>query len=88
VTAWSHQNPGWRFICEASYQLDNRNCLIPPGSTGVFQGAPEIAIEVVSSEPAARLERKIRLYLDDQPLVDAAVLSGFSIPTSAIFESV
>ena len=34
-----------------------------PGSTGVFQGAPEIAIEVVSSESAARLEDKIELYL-------------------------
>jgi Uma2 family endonuclease len=128
VTAWSLQNAGWRLFCEAAYQLDNRNCLIPdlsllasnrvvPGSTGVFQGAPEIAIEVVSSEPAARLERKIRLYLahggksvwaiypqermvridsatgtkkflDDQPLVDPAVLPGFSIPTSAIFEGV
>ena len=34
-----------------------------PGTTGVFQSAPEVAIEVVSSEPAARLERKIELYL-------------------------
>jgi Uma2 family endonuclease len=129
VTAWSLQNPGLRLFCEAAYQLDDRNCLIPdvsliaenriiPGSKGVFQGAPEIAIEVISSEPAARLERKIRLYLahggksvwaiypqermiriedaaggsrlffDDQPLTDSAVLPGFSIPTSAIFEGV
>jgi Uma2 family endonuclease len=74
VTAWSLQNPALRVFCEAAYQLDDRTCLIPdlsllalsrivPGNTGVFQGAPEIAIEVVSSEPAARLERKIRLYL-------------------------
>ncbi len=74
VTAWSLQNPDLRLFCEAAYQLDGRNCLIPdisliaasrivPGSTGVFQGAPELAIEVVSSEPAARLERKIQLYL-------------------------
>ena len=57
------------------YQLDERNCLIAgpqlsiasdrivPGSTGCFQGAPELAIEVVSSESAARLEDKIELYL-------------------------
>jgi Uma2 family endonuclease len=109
VTAWSLENPGWRLFCEAAYQLDNRNCLIPdlsllasnrivPGSSGVFKGAPEVAIEVVSSEPAARLERKrmVRIdsangtkkFLDDQPLVDPAVLPGFSIPTSAIFEGV
>ena len=56
------------------YQLDERNCLIPdisllssgrivPGRQEVFQGAPELAIEVVSSETAARLENKIELYL-------------------------
>jgi len=74
VTVWSLQNSGFRLFCEAAYQLDGGNCLIPgvsliaanrivPGSTGVFQGAPELAIEVVSSEPAARLQRKVRLYL-------------------------
>jgi Uma2 family endonuclease len=73
LTIWSVQNPPFRVFCEAVYQVDDRNCLIPdlsldsnrvaPGSAGVFQGAPELAIEVVSSEPAARLERKIRLYL-------------------------
>jgi len=73
LTLWSVQNPPSRVFCETAFQLDDRDCLIPdlsldsnrvaPGSTGVFQGAPELAIEVVSSEPAARLERKIRLYL-------------------------
>jgi Uma2 family endonuclease len=74
LAAWTLQNPALRVFIETAYQLDERNCLIPdisliassrivPGSTGVFQGAPELAIEVVSSEPAARLERKIRLYL-------------------------
>ena len=29
----------------------------------MFQGAPDLAIEVVSSETAARLEEKIELYL-------------------------
>src|SRR5580658_932093 len=47
VTAWSLQNPGLRLFCEAAYQFDDRNCLIPdisiiaenriiPGSKGVF----------------------------------------------------
>jgi len=73
LTVWSVQNPPSRVFCETAYQTDSRNCLIPdlsldsnsvaPGSAGVFQRAPEIAIEVVSSEPAARLEDKIELYL-------------------------
>jgi Uma2 family endonuclease len=73
LTAWSLQNPSTRIFVEAAYEIDDRDCLIPdlsldgrrvvPGSTGVFQGAPELAIEVVSSESAARLERKMRLYL-------------------------
>jgi len=74
LTTWSLKNPQWRLFCEAACQLDERNCLIPdlslmtssriiPGSIGVFQVAPELAIEVVSSESAARLEKKIRLYL-------------------------
>ena len=74
LTVWSIQNPGLRLFCEAAYQIDDRNCLIPDisliassrivaGSTGVFQKAPELAIEVVSSEKAAHLETKIELYL-------------------------
>jgi Uma2 family endonuclease len=74
LAPWAAQNRELRLLCEAAYQLDDRNCLIPdisliastrfvPGSRGVFQGAPEIAIEVVSSESAARLEDKIELYL-------------------------
>jgi Uma2 family endonuclease len=128
LAPWAVLNPGLRVFCEAACQVDEANCLIPdislisssrivPGSRGVFQTAPELAIEVVSSESAARLERKIRLYLahggksvwaiypqermvrihdavgglsqfsGDQPLTDA-VLPGFSVPTSAIFEGV
>jgi Uma2 family endonuclease len=74
LTIWSVQNPALLVFCEAAYQLDERTCLIPdlsllassrivPGRANVFQGAPELAIEVVSSESAASLERKIRLYL-------------------------
>ena len=93
---------------------------IAAGSTGWIQGAPELAIEVVSSESAARLEKKDRAlscawrqiclgglsrssasfaFIDAnrrieeispmiEPLTDPAVLPGFSIPTSAIFEGV
>ena len=73
LTVWSLPNPAVRIFIEAAYQLDDHYCLIPdisldtrrvaPGSTGIFQSAPELAIEVVSSETAARLEKKIRLYL-------------------------
>jgi Uma2 family endonuclease len=74
LTAWSLRNPALRVFIETAYQLDDRTCLIPdlsllasarivPGSTGVFQGPPELAIEVVSSEKAAHLETKIELYL-------------------------
>jgi Uma2 family endonuclease len=74
LTAWSLQNPALRIFIETAYQLDAHTCLIPdvsllasarivPGSTGVFQRPPELAIEVVSSEKAAHLETKIELYL-------------------------
>jgi Uma2 family endonuclease len=129
LTAWSLQRPAFRVLCEAVFQVDERNCLVPdvsvipsaliaPGSKGLFQGAPDVAIEIVSSELATSLEDKIDLYFsrggksfwavypeerlirihdaaggskrfyEDQILVDPAVLPGFSIPTSAIFEGV
>ena len=129
LTSWSLQRPAFRILCEAVFQVDGRNCLVPdvsviastriiPGSTGLFQGVPEVAIEVVSSELATSLEDKIDLYFSnggksfwvvypeehlvrihnfageskrfrcDGPLIDPAVLPGFTIPTSAIFEGV
>ncbi len=74
LAAWLLQNPIGRLFSESMFQLDEQNCLIPdvsvlrpghipPGGTGSIQGAPEIAIEVVSSETAAHLEKKIDLYL-------------------------
>jgi Uma2 family endonuclease len=74
LIAWLIQNPMGAVFCDSMFQLDDQNCLIPdvsvlrpghtyPGGTGSIQGAPEIAIEVVSSETAARLEKKIDLYL-------------------------
>jgi Uma2 family endonuclease len=129
LVLWLAQNSQAELFAETMYHVDEHNALMPdlsvlfpgrivPGSTGWIQGAPELAIEVISFEPAARLERKIRLYLahgsksvwaiypqermvriedasggsriflDHQPLVDPAVLPGFTIPTSAIFEGV
>jgi len=74
LIVWLFQNPIGQVFCDSMFQLDEQNCLIPdvsvlrpghipPGSTGSIQGAPQIAIEVVSSETAAHLEKKIDLYL-------------------------
>jgi Uma2 family endonuclease len=74
LTVWLAQHSAGEVFNETMYQLDDHNSLvpdlsvlfpgrIPPGSTALIQGAPEIAVEVVSSETAARLENKIKLYL-------------------------
>ena len=74
LSGWSLQRPGFRVFCETPFQVDERNCLVPdvsviesirivPGSTGIFQGAPELAVEIVFSELATSLENKIELYL-------------------------
>jgi Uma2 family endonuclease len=129
LNGWPLQRPAFRVFCETPFQVDGLNYLVPdvsvvesirivPGSAGNFQGAPELAIEIVFSEPATSLESKIELYFAhggksvwvvcpeqravrvfdrtgvsktfarDEPLTDPSVLSGFSIPTSAIFEGV
>src|ERR1035438_10666658 len=57
------------------YRLDEHSSLQPdvsvllnertrPGIEGLYPGAPDIAIEVVSSETAAYLQNKIDLYLE------------------------
>ena len=74
LVVWLAHNPVGEVFVETMFQLDEYNSLIPdlsmllpgratPGLTGLFQGAPEVAIEVVSSETATRLETKIELYL-------------------------
>lgn len=74
LALWLDRNPVGEAFCETPYQVDQENSLIPdvsvispsrivPGTRGLFQGAPELAIEVVSSEDAERLEEKIELYL-------------------------
>jgi Uma2 family endonuclease len=78
LVVWLAQHPIAELFPETLYQLDEYNSLIPdlgvvflgrlsPDSIGWIQAAPELAIEVVSpSETAARLERKIDLYLADK----------------------
>jgi len=76
LVLWLAQRAIAEVFVETMFQLDDNTSLIPdlsvlfpgratPGSTGLIQGAPELAIEVVSSETAARLEEKIELYLSN-----------------------
>lgn len=74
LAVWLAANRTGKLCSETMFSLDNHNSPIPDvsvvslarikaGSTGHLQGAPEIAIEGVSSETADTLERKIDLYL-------------------------
>jgi Uma2 family endonuclease len=74
LVIWLANNPIAELFPETTFQLDENNALMPDlsvvfpgrfakGSTGLMQNAPELAIEVVSSESAARLEDKIELYV-------------------------
>ncbi len=72
--AWTRQNKSLKLLSETTFLLGEYNSPIPDISLfarsrkpekmeGWFQGAPEVAIEVVSSEKASLLETKIELYL-------------------------
>jgi Uma2 family endonuclease len=74
LVVWLAQNPVGTVLSETAFRIDEGDCFIPdvsvispsrivPGTRGIFQGSPELAIEVVSSEDAERLEEKIELYL-------------------------
>jgi Uma2 family endonuclease len=74
LAVWLAQHRIGKLFSETTFQLDEHDSPIPdlsvvfsgrisPGSTGVIQGAPELAIEVVSSESADRLVEKVDLYL-------------------------
>lgn len=75
LVLWLAQNSQAELFVETMYHVDEHNALLPdlsvlfPGridsGTGWIQRAPELAIEVVSSETAARLEDKIELYLSN-----------------------
>ena len=73
LVLWLAQNLSADLFVETMYQLDEYNSLIPDlsvlfpgrilaGGRGLIQRAPELAIEVVSSESAAHLETKRELY--------------------------
>ena len=74
LAVWSVRHRIGKVFSETIFRLDEHNSPIPgvsfvragrltPGTEGLIQGAPELAIEVVSSESAAHLEKKIELYL-------------------------
>lgn len=71
---WQAQNPIGRVFVETMFRLDAHTSPIPdvsfvlnsrlvPGMKGHITGAPDLAVEVVSSETATQLERKVNLYL-------------------------
>jgi len=73
LAVWLAQHPIGRLLAESIFRLDEHDALMPdlsilfpgrvqPGSLDLICGAPELAIEVVSSEAADRLEQKIELY--------------------------
>ena len=72
--AWVRQHPVGRVFTETMFRLDEHSSPIPdvslvgnarlsPGLEGYIEGAPDLAVEVVSSETAAALETKVNLYL-------------------------
>jgi Uma2 family endonuclease len=74
LLAWLLQNRLGRVLVETGFQIGEPEFLIPDlsyvsnalalrGTKGQIEGAPDLAIEVVSSEPAARLLKKVGLYL-------------------------
>jgi Uma2 family endonuclease len=73
LVPWLKQYGAGKVFAESAYQLDNRTVLMPDlsvlngervkrGGKDLLRGAPSLAIEVVSSETADRLQTKIRLY--------------------------
>ena len=73
LSPWLLEHPIGVLFVETGFRLDAHTALIPdlslvlnhrlvPRPETYIQGAPELAIEVVSSESAAQLEKKVRLY--------------------------
>jgi Uma2 family endonuclease len=74
LVVWLSQHPIGQLFAETGYRVDDHDSLIPDLSVlssdrvdgsphDLLQGAPDLAIEIVSSETAARLRTKIDLYL-------------------------
>lgn len=73
LVAWSLRHRTGKVFVESGYRLDEHTILVPDlsvlGSERLklsveerFRGAPDLAIEVVSSETANRLQTKIQMY--------------------------
>jgi Uma2 family endonuclease len=73
LVPWLKQHGAGKVFAESEYRLDNHTVLVPDLSVlsserlkrkieERFRGAPDLAIEIVSSETAERLQNKIRLY--------------------------
>jgi Uma2 family endonuclease len=74
LSAWLDQHPLGQVFAETTYRMNGDEALAPdlsvlrnerltPVTRDMPVGAPDLAVEVVSSETAARLRTKIRLYL-------------------------
>jgi Uma2 family endonuclease len=75
LTVWLDRHAGGLVFVETSYRVDEDDSLIPdlsvlsneripvPVTNDLPHGAPDLAVEIVSSETAARLRTKIDLYL-------------------------
>jgi Uma2 family endonuclease len=72
---WLARNPIGKLFVESAYRLEKywapvpdlsvlRNERLVASTRGLIQGAPDLAIEVVSSETAYRLLAKIQAYLN------------------------
>jgi Uma2 family endonuclease len=74
LVVWLSQHRIGQLFAETAYRVDDSDSLVPDLSVlssdrldgrllDLLRGAPELAIEIVSSETAARLRTKIRLCL-------------------------
>ncbi len=76
LVAYLLQNPLGKVYSETMYRLTEINACMPdasllltqdipvPAGEGLLELSPALAVEVVSSESAADLERKVELYLE------------------------
>jgi Uma2 family endonuclease len=76
LAVWLSQRCIGMVFAETSFRVDEHDCLIPdlsllsnervpvPATSDLPRGAPDLAIEVVSSEKAASLRAKINLCLE------------------------
>src|ERR1700694_2909088 len=74
LVSWLSRNPAGRVFCCSTFQLNAANSVMPDvsvlfpcpillASSDLLQGAPSLAIEIVSLDKASELEAKIGLYL-------------------------